>query len=129
MPEKQEIREQSCKSDKPVPINCVKFEADDSTQRLTFQIRQIDPISFNKTTFNIEGVPDCTSKSVKLYRGDYELIFDCKNDDWKNKDLNGTLSFDYTFLNNKLTAKISFVRIFGSYDPIYDRAPLSEDFT
>jgi hypothetical protein len=120
-----DIYEQSCKSDKPVPINCEKFQADDYSGTLQFAIKEIDRIELNYSTIIITGINDCKKKSSKKMGTYYYITMDCKKV-FFNQNITGTLEFDYIFMGKTKHTIISYKRLFGKYDPFFDRKPLDD---
>jgi hypothetical protein len=119
----QDILDQSCKSDKPVPIYCEKFSADDYSKTLTFSIRVIDSVNMSYSSINISGL-DCQRKNMKSTIGYYIIIVKCA--DFYNQNITGKLEFDYQFLGKPKHTVINFVRKFGKKDPVMDRQPLDD---
>lgn len=117
-----DILEQTCVGNTEVPLKCWKFEPGDYYDEYKFILEERDPVVINESSMKITD--NCTLDKIKS--GKYHtLVFDC--DPFLNKDLNGTLEFDYEFLGSNRHMIIKYTRIFGTYDPIYDRKPLSED--
>lgn len=120
-----DVYEEYCKSDKPVPINCEKFTADDYSGKLEFAILEIDKVEINYSTITIPKMEQCQKKSLKKTSGYYFIIMDCKNS-FFNKNISATLEFDYMFMGKNKHTSIAFKRLFGKKDPFLDRAPIDD---
>jgi len=121
----KDILEQSCKSDKPVPINCEKFKTDDYANTIQFVIAEIDKVVINESSYKISGLFNCNLKKSSRTSGFYVLTFKCERDIYA-KNISGTLEFDYNFMAKNKHTIISFKRIFGKKDMLLERKPLDD---